>query len=127
MTKRALGLVVLWSLLGWAADPKPAPKRETVCGWVDNPTPQNWEITDSRRTWVISVQGDYAADGELPDFTETNPSVYWKETNGHYGHGCACLSAEVDPERSRIVSYRNVKKLPLAKCKANKSLPQKGR
>ena len=123
------------SLTTFAADPKPKgfmvspsnPEWQTLCGWLDNPTPGNWELTDKNGRWTIGVQGGFQADGELPDF-EQGPR-YWKETNGSYGFGCACLKAktEVKDGEKTIVRYTDVKVLPLTKCKTDKALPQTDR
>ncbi|MBL7685903.1 MAG: DUF4087 domain-containing protein, partial [Deltaproteobacteria bacterium] len=39
-------------------------KYETRCGWIDNPTPANWDLTDRDRTWTIGVQGGVQAEGD---------------------------------------------------------------
>jgi hypothetical protein len=36
----------------------PANAAETRCGWLQNPTPANWWLTDRDGTWTISAQGD---------------------------------------------------------------------
>ena len=112
----------------FAAEPlskKPATELQQSCGWVDNPTPANWELTDKNGTWVIGVQGGFQADGELPDFEQG--SRYWKKTNGSHGYGCGCLKAKLETTadgEKRVVRFTEVKVLPLAKCRADKALPQ---
>jgi hypothetical protein len=57
-----------------------------------------------------------------PDFGKQ-----WVKTNGSYGYGCACVEAKVDRKGMVILSYRNVKVLPLKKCRSDKTLKQDGR
>ena len=91
---------------------------ERRCGWVDNPTPANWWLIDRDGTWTIGVQGGYQAEGDLPDFGSA-----WVETNGHHGYGCACMAVRVDRSMHRILVLRDVKVLPIARCKGDKNLP----
>jgi hypothetical protein len=100
----------------------PAAKTENRCGWVDNPTPANWTLTDKDGSWLLHTQGDYQAQGEMPDFGDK-----WVKTNGNYGYGCACMRAMVDSAKQRVISYEKVKVLPLSRCKADKKLSQKDR
>ena len=107
------------------ASARPAPsasgKLEHRCGWVDNPTPSNWWITDRDGTWEIGVQGGYQARGEMPDF-----GTKWVETNGHYGYGCACMDVRLDRATTRVIEYRDVKTLPIERCRKDKKLPPRG-
>lgn len=104
--------------------PAPAPaasagaRFERRCGWIDNPTPSNWWLIDRDATWVIGLQGGPRADGDLPDF-----GAAWVETNGHYGHGCACMDVQVDRRAHVVLALRRVQVLPLARCKQDKKLP----
>jgi hypothetical protein len=95
---------------------------ERRCGWVDNPTPANWWLVDRDATWVIGVQGGRQADGDLPDFGNA-----WVETNGPHGYGCACMDVRVDRSTHGILVLRDVKVLPLARCKHDKTLPPRRR
>ncbi|MBL7684617.1 MAG: DUF4087 domain-containing protein, partial [Deltaproteobacteria bacterium] len=47
---------------------------------------------------------------------------YWKETNGHYGYGCACLSVITDEKEGRIIKIKGGRGLLLSQCQADKSL-----
>jgi len=104
----------------FAADPGGFENR---CGWVDNPTPANWELWDKDGTWSISVQGGREADGDLPEFPENK--AYWKITNVHYGYGCGCLMVKVDKKEKTILEIKGGKALPLSKCRADKTLDHK--
>ncbi|KAB2929521.1 MAG: DUF4087 domain-containing protein [Leptonema illini] len=95
-------------------------KMERRCGWIDNPTPGNWWIEDSEGSWTISAQGGYQADGEMPDFESS-----WVRTNGFYGYGCGCMTAQVDRKTKRIIRYKDVKVLPLQRCQSDKKLKKR--
>src|SRR5688572_15850301 len=69
-------------------------QSETRCGWFSNPTPANASLHDRDDEWVIGVQGGHQAEGDWPSFAPKQ----WVETNGHYGHGCACLRVKVERE-----------------------------
>ena len=83
-------------LLAWLASAvaPAAPASERRCGWLHNPTPANWWLVDRDGEWLLGAQGGYQAPGmdEMPDMT----SAGWVETNGHYGHGCACMDVTVE-------------------------------
>jgi hypothetical protein len=102
----------------------PAPAKggtasfERRCGWVDNPTPANWWLTDRDGEWTIGIQGGYQAKGDLPDFR-----TQWVETNGHHGYGCACMDVQIDRAAKRVVELRGVKVLPIERCRRDKALP----
>ena len=91
---------------------------EKRCGWLSNPTPSNWWLTDKDATWVIGAQGGYQVSDEsydhLPQFPENR--TYWKKTNGFYGYGCACLRVKVDRKEERVLEIKSGQALPLAKC-----------
>ncbi|APR76776.1 Putative exported protein precursor [Minicystis rosea] len=95
-------------------------KPERRCGWVDNPTPANWWLTDRDGTWDIGIQGGYQAKGDLPDF-----GAKWVETNGHHGYGCACMDVEVDRAAKRVIEVHAVTVLPIERCRKDKALPRR--
>lgn len=99
----------------------PAVAAETRCGWLDNPTPANWWLTDAQGEWGISVMGGPAAQGmdTLPDMTTAG----WVATNGNYGYGCACLSVETDATQGRIIRILSARPIALAKCHSDAALP----
>jgi len=113
--------VFLTSPLAMAAD-KAADSGgfENRCGYVDNPTPANWDLTDKDGTWSIGVQGGHQAEGDVPEFPESK--AYWKKTNGSYGFGCACLMVKVDKKDRNVLEIKSGKPLPLAKCRADKAI-----
>lgn len=103
--------------------PKIAGEGMYLCGWFDNPTPANYWLTDKFGEWTIAVQGGYQADGtenNIPDFGNQ-----WKETNVHYGYGCACIDALVDKKSRQVISLEQVKVQPLTICNADPQLAKR--
>ena len=99
-------------------------QAETRCGWINNPTPGNYWITDNAGDWIISSQGGYEATGaEL-----TYPADYsenYVHTNGSYGYWCGCVSASTNTDDfKKIVEIFSSSALPLAQCLSDKNLPQ---
>lgn len=98
-----------------------APQRfETRCGWFSNPTPANISLYDRDGAWTIGVQGGYRVEGEWdwPDFGPRR----WVQTNGSYGHGCACLQLRVDKETGRVLEIRSARARPLSACRRDRAL-----
>ena len=94
--------------------------NEKRCGWIVNPTPGNWSLTDPKGDWELGVQGGYQAYGmdNLPDFTAKE----WVKTNGDYGYGCACLTVQTDPSTMRVKKVISAVQKPLKQCAADKRL-----
>ena len=116
-------MIILLAPTGLAAQQKSQAKAsgfETRCGWIDNPTPANWDLTDKDGRWLIGAQGGYQAKGDMPAFPENKK--YWIKTNVHYGYGCACLRVKVDKKEKRILEFKNGKPLPLDRCRNDKNL-----
>lgn len=107
----------------------PAHAAETRCGWLENPTPANWWLTDRDASWTIMTQG---SDAGAPDGMDLIPEFgpqEWVETSNPgsgYGYGCACMSVETDRANERITRIASVRKLPLAKCEADRALLRQG-
>ena len=98
-----------------------ASAAETRCGWLENPTPANWWLTDKDGSWTLMTQGeDYREHvmDNLPPFDEAQ----FVATNGNYGYGCACLSVDVDKANERIMSVYSGKIIPLSRCENDSSL-----
>ena len=108
-------------LLAVAADQSP-PATERRCGWLHNPTPANWWLVDRDGEWLLGAQGGYQAPGmdEMPDMTTAG----WVETNGHYGHGCACMEVAVDQRTRRVTRIHSATSIPLRRCQADRALPR---
>jgi hypothetical protein len=103
-----------------AAVQAPQSRPETRCGWLANPTPANYWLTDRDGEWMIMVQGGYQADGwdEMPDMTTAG----WVETNGHYGYGCACMRVIVDRASGRVTRLFSARPVALRQCQADPRL-----
>lgn len=110
------------------ADPAPgrpipaaAAKGARRCGWLSNPTPANWWLTDAEGQWILGTQGSDQAPGmdEMPDMSTAG----WVETNGHYGYGCACMTITSDAE-GRVTAVSDAQPKPLKQCRADKKLPK---
>ncbi len=101
-----------------AASPAKGARR---CGWLSNPTPANWWLTDAQGQWIIGTQGGEQAAGmdEMPDMSTAG----WVETNGHYGYGCACMTITADADR-RVTRIADAQPRPLKQCQADRKLPK---
>jgi hypothetical protein len=101
-----------------AATPAKGVRR---CGWLSNPTPANWWLTDSEGQWILATQGADQAPGmdEMPDMSTAG----WVETNGHYGYGCACMTITADAE-GKVTRIADAQPKPLKQCRADKKLPK---
>ncbi len=113
-----------------AAPATPAPVPAAVaasakgvrrCGWLANPTPANWWLTDSEGQWVLGSQGADQAPGmdEMPDMSTAG----WVETNGHYGYGCACMTITADSE-GQVTRIADARPKPLKQCRSDRKLPK---
>ena len=111
-----------------AAGPAPAPPAAAApasgvrrCGWLSNPTPANWWLTDSEGQWILGTQGADQAPGmdEMPDMSTAG----WVETNGSYGYGCACMTITADSE-GKGTRIADAQPKPLKQCKADRKLPK---
>lgn len=106
-----------------SAPARPAKAAETArrCGWLHNPTPGNWWLTDRAGEWILAAQGGRQAEGmdALPDMSGPG----WQEVNGHYGYGCACLTLTADPATREVAAVADPQPKPLAVCRADRSLP----
>ena len=105
---------------GPAAAASPA-KGVRRCGWLANPTPANWWLTDAEGQWILATQGADQAPGmdEMPDMSTAG----WVETNGHYGYGCACLTITADAE-GKVTRISDAQPKPLRQCRADRKLPK---
>ena len=98
-----------------------APAAKHLCGWVENPTPANWWLTDKNGQWIINTQGGAQATGDLPDFQKGK--LYWVATqpNG-YGYGCGCITATVDGKTKQVSKIFKAEVLKLQVCRKDQTL-----
>jgi hypothetical protein len=90
------------------------------CGWFENPTPGNAWLTDLEGEWVVSLQGWHQAEGDWPIFAPSR----WVRTNGHYGHGCACMRVLTDPSTLTITRILSSSSRSLATCRKDAALKE---
>lgn len=110
---------MLVALLLTAATTPPFQQR---CGWLQNPTPQNYWLVDRDGSWTLSTQGGPQAPGweDLPPMGERQ----WVKTNGSYGYGCACATMRVDRKSGEVLAIRSLTAKPLKACRADRRLPK---
>lgn len=120
MSIRLLAFTVAATLCSTALVHAAAPV--TRCGWVVNPTPSNWWLTDSAGEWIMMAQGaDEGAEGM--DLIGDLSAGDYKATNGDYGYACGCMKVATDAKAMRITRIFSFKQLPLSKCSADPKLP----
>ena len=105
--------------------PIAASAAEQRCGWYINPTPGNLWLQDKDAIWTITSLGQsegpdaVGADDRTP---RMDGNQYVDQGNGH-GHGCACLNVDTDG-KEKITRVYSGHTIPLARCKADKTLPK---
>ena len=122
---RRLHLIAFATMAALATGPAPdlaaKPKTEKRCGYLANPTPANWWLTDRDGEWIIGVQGGYQAEG-LDVLPESFYEKGWIRTNGYYGYRCACLTVTTDRKAMRIRRIYGGEPLAMKRCKQDKAL-----
>ena len=110
-------------LIALALAAAPVAKVERRCGWLDNPTPANWWLTDRDGEWLISAQGGYQAPGmdEMPDMSTAGEVL----TNGNHGYSCACMTVTSDRASERITRIIAARPVPLRQCRLDRRLPRR--
>jgi hypothetical protein len=118
-----IGMNALLFLAALSAAAAPQSETQRRCGWIDNPTPGNWWMTDRDGEWLIGAQGGYQAPGmdRMPDMTTRG----WVRANGYYGYGCGCMDVIVDRADMRITRIARATPLPLRQCRADRRLPRR--
>ncbi|MCB2064775.1 MAG: DUF4087 domain-containing protein [Novosphingobium sp.] len=122
---RRLHLIAFATMAALATGPAPGlaanAKTEKRCGYLANPTPANWWLTDRDGEWIIGVQGGYQAEG-LDVLPESFYEKGWIRTNGYYGYRCACLTVTTDRKAMRIRRIYGGEPLAMKRCKQDKAL-----
>lgn len=95
-------------------------QAESRCGWIVNPTPGNWWLTDSQDSWIIATQGDDRDPGmeHVPDIGAHD----YVKTNGLYGYACGCMAGDYDANKKIVVKIVSFVQKPLAACRKDKKL-----
>lgn len=102
----------------------PAQAAEKRCGYVENPTPGNWWLTDGQGQWTMGTQGREPAEG-MENIPQSFYGRGWVRTNGSYGHRCGCLTVDTNPAERRITRVRAAQALPMNRCTADPALSGK--
>jgi hypothetical protein len=94
---------------------------EKRCGWLLNPTPRNWSMTDADGEWVIMVQGGYEAKGmdKISDMQEGE----FVAMNYSHGYACYCLDVRTTDDGA-IDEIFSSEHLPLAACRRDEALSE---
>ena len=114
-----LMICIAWMLAGGCRSALAA-TPQTRCGWFENPTPGNAWLHDRDGEWTIAVQGGYEAEGDWPEFKDSQ----WVPTNGSHGYGCACIRAVVNARTDRIVRIVSANPRPLGVCRKDPALTE---
>lgn len=92
---------------------------ENRCGWIDNPTPGNWTLTDADGQWIVMSQGGHEAGG-MENIGDISAGDY-VATNGNYGYACGCM--KVDTDAGYVTQVYSFRQSAIAKCENDSSLP----
>ena len=124
------GVLTVLIAIHWVSQPAGAAQdsvppvvvvSETRCGWFVNPTPANAWLTDAQGEWIIGVQGGYQAEGDWPEFKDSQ----WVKTNNNYGYGCACMKVNVNKSDEKILNIISSYAKALSACRKDKALKRK--
>lgn len=94
----------------------------TRCGWVSNPTPGNWYLSDSDGDWTLATQGSDQEAGGMDLIGDISAGDY-EATNGNYGYACGCMKVLDDPSNMRIIEVLSFRQSRLSKCASDPKLP----
>jgi len=94
----------------------------TRCGWVSNPTPGNWFLSDGDGDWTLSTQGSDREAAGMDVIGDISAGDY-VATNGNYGYACGCMKVRDDPANMRILEVLSFRQSRLAKCANDPNLP----
>ena len=97
-----------------------ASATEKRCGWIVNPTPGNWWLTDSQADWIMATQGDDRDPGmeHVPDISAHD----FVKTNGEYGYACGCMDGDYDAKTHRVLKITGFTQKTIDACKKDKAL-----
>lgn len=103
-----------------------APSRtQRLCGWYDNPSPQNAYLIDRTGEWVLSEMAGHQAEGNWsPDFGK---SQWFLSGSGSYGYGCACMNVIAEKANMKITKVLSSRARPIDACYFDKTLPKRKR
>lgn len=96
---------------------------ENRCGWIENPTPGNYWLTDAEASWTLTTQGSDQEPAGMDKVGDISAGDY-ATTNGNYGYACACMKVDTDPAEKRITAIHSFRQLKLDKCRKDAALPK---
>ena len=106
-----------------ADDVSAAENPVTRCGWVQNPTPGNWWLTDAEGDWILATQGsDNGAEGM--DLIGDISAHDYVMSNGNYGYACGCMKVIANRDTMQVERVLSFRQLPLSKCDRDPNLPK---
>lgn len=96
---------------------------EYRCGWLDNPEPGHFQLTDKEAVWTISKREAYRIpDASLKKLPARDENQFIR-TNGSFGYSCSCLSVTTDTVSRRIKSINfKGKQVLLKRCLEDKTI-----
>jgi hypothetical protein len=97
---------------------------ENRCGWVVNPTPGNWWLTDRDGDWILATQGSDREALGMENIGDISAGDY-KAVNGNYGYACGCMKVETEVSGGQryVTAVYSFKQGKLAQCAKDKALP----
>ena len=100
-----------------------AMSAEYRCGWIENPSPGTWWMTDKDAHWEISTPGGHSVPSQsIDNLPNVIPNEYVR-VNGIYGYSCGCLSVDTDKQHKRIVRIQSKgKQVFLKQCLEDKAI-----
>jgi Protein of unknown function (DUF4087) len=98
---------------------------KVLCGWYDNPSPQNAYLIDRTGEWVLSEMGGHQTEGDWnPNFKK---SQWFLSGSGGYGYGCACMKVVTNKTSMQITRVLSAKARAIDACYFDKTLPKRKR
>lgn len=118
------GVVAVALLLAFTDNAHAESAPQWRCGWFESSGPQYATLTDRDGEWLISMPGGHAASGRWPP---RFPASQWVRTGqNRYGYGCACMRVTVDDYENQIMRVLAAYSRPLAACRSNPMLHERG-
>lgn len=98
-------------------------QAETLCGWIENPTPANRFLRSVKGIYIISAQGMYEARGADVVYSKDENEFVSTSPSGSYGYYCGCIDGAFDHKKQVVLQVRRTKQVLLKQCLENPELP----
>ena len=122
-TKYRAGSTKLIAVIGLLCLSTSAMAAEYRCGWIENPGPSTWWMTDKDGRWVISTQGGYSVGSQSIDYLPNVIPNEYIRVSGIYGYSCGCLSVDTNKQNKRITKILTKgKQVFLKQCLEDKAI-----